>query len=321
MMLMRRASLVCIVIVVIIGGWLGAAAQTPAIDRAVLLRDLQVLAADDMQGRQVDTPGGARARAYIIERFKASGVEPIGASYEMPFEFTTGALRRRGVNVIGRVAGSRQANRYIVVSAHYDHLGVRGGQVYNGADDNASGTAALISLARYFSTHKPQHTLILAAFDAEEAGLRGSRAFIANPPVPLSAIAVNVNVDMVGRDVNNKLYLAGTFLNPFLKPYLQRVAPAPPVTLLFGHDDPNNRALDDWTRDSDHWAFQMAGIPAIYLGEENYEQHHKATDDYETIMPDFFVGAAETAVRVVEALDRNLEAIASSGSREPRRPE
>ena len=88
------------------------------------------------------------------------------------------------------------------------------------------------------------------------------------------------------------------------------VTPAPPITLLLGHDDPNNKALEDWTRDSDHWAFQQAGIPAIYLGEENYEQHHKVTDDYETIMPDFFVGAAETSVRVVEEFDRNLDQIA-----------
>ncbi len=315
MKLVQRTPFVSFVFVL---GCLGLSGQAPGIDRNILLRDLQVLSADDMQGRQVDTAGGAKARAYIVDRFTAVGVEPIGGSYEMPFAFTTGTLERRGVNVVGRITGVRQGNRYIVVSAHYDHLGVRGGQVYNGADDNASGTAALISLARYFSTHKPQHSLILAAFDAEEAGLRGSRAFVANPPVPLSAIVVNVNVDMVGRDVNNKLYAAGTFLNPFLKPYLQRVAAAAPLTLLLGHDDPNNRALDDWTRDSDHWAFQMAGIPAIYLGEENYEQHHKVTDDYETIIPDFFVAASETAVRVVEEFDRNLDEIA--GRTPGRRP-
>jgi Zn-dependent M28 family amino/carboxypeptidase len=287
-------------------------AQAPAIDRAVLLRDLQVLSADDMQGRLVGTPGSAKARAYIIERLIASGVVPIGTSYEAPFEFTSGGTQtpRRGVNVVGWIPGARQTNRFIVVSAHYDHLGVRGGQIFNGADDNASGTAAIISIAKYFSTRRPQHTIIFAAFDAEEGGLRGSRAFVAKPPVPLETIVVNVNIDMVGRDVNNKLYAAGSFLNPFLKPYLQRVAAVPPVTLLLGHDDPNNRALDDWTRDSDHWSFQQAGVPALYIGEENYEQHHKATDDFETIMPDFFVGAVQTSVRVIEEFDRNLEEIA-----------
>jgi Zn-dependent M28 family amino/carboxypeptidase len=286
--------------------------QAPAIDRAVLLRDLQVLSADDMQGRLVGTPGSAKARAYIIERLIASGVVPIGTSYEVPFEFTSGGAPapRRGVNVVGWIPGARQANRFIVVSAHYDHLGVRGGQIFNGADDNASGTAAIISIAKYFSSHRPQHTIVFAAFDAEEGGLRGSRAFVAKPPVPLETIVVNVNIDMVGRDVNNKLYAAGTFLNPFLKPHLQRVAAVPPVTLLLGHDDPNNRALEDWTRDSDHWSFQQAGVPALYVGEENDEQHHKATDDFETIMPDFFVGAVQTCVRLIEEFDRNLEEIA-----------
>jgi Iap family predicted aminopeptidase len=285
--------------------------QAPAIDRDALLRDVRILSADDMEGRQVGTAGSAKARAYIIERFTASGVSPIGASFEMPFEFAVQGTTRRGVNVVGRIAGARDTSRYLVVSAHYDHLGVRGGQVFNGADDNASGTAAIISIAKYLSTRRPQHSVIFAAFDAEEGGLRGSRAFVANPPVPIGAIVVNVNVDMVGRDVNNKLYAAGSFLNPFLKPYLQRVTAAPPVTLLLGHDDPNNRALEDWSRDSDHWSFQQAGVPALYIGEENYEQHHKVTDDFETIMPDFFVGAVQTSVRVIEEFDRHLEEIAA----------
>src|SRR4029453_5033805 len=120
----------------------------------------------------------------------------------------------------------------------------------NGADDNASGTAALFALARYFSAHPPDHSLIFAAFDAEEAGLRGSRAFVTKPPVELSSIVVDVNMDMIGRDPDGRLFAVGTRLNPFLRSDLERVAGTAPVRLLFGHEDP--REKEDWTKDSDH---------------------------------------------------------------------
>jgi Zn-dependent M28 family amino/carboxypeptidase len=288
--------------------------SSAVIDRTALLRDLRVLSADGMQGRQIDTAGGARARDYVLGRLKASGLRPFGRAYTAPFTFTAARgespAAGRGVNVIGHIDGTLQPARYIVVSAHYDHIGVKNGQVFNGADDNASGTAALIALVAYFSAHPPQHSLIFAAFDGEEAGLRGSRAFVSNPPVDRSSIVVDVNMDMIGRDAAGRLFAVGTFLNPFLKPYLQRVADAAPVKLLFGHDDPGRRDVEDWTKDSDHWSFQQAGIPAIYLGDEDFAQHHKATDDYETMTYDFFVGAAETTLAVVREFDANLDAIA-----------
>ena len=288
--------------------------RTELVDGAVLLHDLQTLSADDMQGREVDTPGGARARAYVIDRFRASGVAPF-SSYEQPFTFSTGGRRgegpadRRGVNVLGHIDGTSTPARYIVVSAHYDHIGTRNGQVFNGADDNASGTAALFSIATYFSAHRPVHSLVIAAFDGEETGLRGSQAFVAHPPVDAAAMVVDVNLDMIGRDPDDKLFAVGTFLNPFLKPYLAHVAASAPVKLLFGHDDPSQRDVEDWTKDSDHYTFQRANIPAVYLGVEDFAQHHKATDDFETITFDFYIRATETAIAVVKEFDAHLEAI------------
>jgi hypothetical protein len=300
-------------------GYAQSVRPSRVIDSAVLLRDLKVLSADDMQGRQVDTPGGAKAREYIVGRFRAAGVRPFGDTYEVPFTFMAGqgdmALSRKGINLIARVEGTRQPNRYIVVSAHYDHVGVRGGQVFNGADDNASGTAALLALAKYFQDHRPEHSIIFAAFDAEEAGLRGSRAFVTTPPVGRDAIVMNVNLDMVGRDAEDRLFAVGTHLNPYLKPYLLKVAAAAPIKLLLGHDDPTQKTGEDWTRDSDHWAFLQAGIPAIYLGVEDFAHLHKATDDYETMTFNFFVGAVETSVAVVKEFDANLEAIWAQKSR------
>ena len=287
-------------------------AQRPStlIDSKALLGDLKTLSADDMEGRRADTPGSAKARTFLIERFKASGIQPFGQSYESPFTYAgrgANPTEMRGTNVVGHIDGTRNPRRYIVVSAHYDHLGVRNGMVFNGADDNASGTAALMALAKYFSAHRPANSLIFAAFDAEESGLRGSQAFVKTPPVEASSIIVNVNMDMIGRDPDPKLFAVGTVANPYLKQYVEAVAAKAPVKFLTGHEDP--KQPEDWTRDSDHYSFQRANIPAIYLGDEDFDQHHKATDDYETMSFDFYVGAVETSLRLVEAFDANLDAI------------
>ncbi|HEX7778645.1 MAG TPA: M28 family peptidase [Vicinamibacterales bacterium] len=278
-------------------------------DAPQLLRDLQVLSADDMQGRQIGTPGGEKARAYVLRRFKESGIQPFAGEYPQPFSSTgRGNQERKGVNVVGFIKGKQPA-RFIVVTAHYDHIGVREGQVFNGADDNASGTAALFAIGQYFSAHPPANALIVAAFDGEESGRLGANAFLKTPPVPVSAMVINVNLDMIGRDPDDKLYAVGTYAYPFLKPYLERVASTAPVKLLFGHDDPTQKAVEDWTRDSDHFAFHQQKIPFVYLGVEDFGQHHKATDDYETMSHDFYVRAVETAIRVIQEFDANLDAI------------
>jgi Zn-dependent M28 family amino/carboxypeptidase len=286
------------------------------IDGAQLLRDLQTLSADDMEGRLVDTPGGAKARAFVIDRFTHSGIAMFGSSYAEPFAFVSGGRRgaepaeRHGINVVGHIDGTRTPKKYLVISAHYDHIGMRNGQVYNGADDNASGTAALFAIGAYFSAHRPENSLIFAAFDGEESGLRGSQAFVKSPPVDAASIVVDVNMDMIGRDPDDKLFAVGTVVFPFLKPYLEHVAATAPVKLLFGHEDP--RQPEDWTKDSDHYSFQQVKIPAIYLGVEDFAQHHKATDDYETMTHDFYIRAVETVIAVVKEFDAHLDAIGKS---------
>src|SRR5262245_11548702 len=123
----------------------GFSPRQTTFNRDQLLADLKALSADDMEGRLVGSPGGAKARAYVIERFKAVGLKPFGASFESPFTFAgrgANSAERQGINVVGYVTGTKQPDKYIVVTAHYDHIGVRNGVVYNGADDNASGAAA-----------------------------------------------------------------------------------------------------------------------------------------------------------------------------------
>ena len=315
------------VVVVIGAGPSGSAAQLPnvkstVIDAAQLVRDLQRLSADDMQGRQVGTPGGEKARAFVIERFKASGLLPFGGSFEAPFKFSAGRgtqqTERSGVNVIGRIEGTRSRDRYIVITAHYDHIGVRNGDVANGADDNASGTAALFALAKYFTANRPANSLIFAAFDAEESGLQGARAFVAAPPVELEKLAINLNMDMIGRDPNDLLYVVGTYAQPFLKPFIGRIQAKAPVILAMGHDDPTQKGIENWTSQSDHKAFCDAKVPCLYFGVEDFGQHHRVTDEFETMTHHFYVRAVETMVIAVKEFDTNLDAVLKARGKGPR---
>jgi Zn-dependent M28 family amino/carboxypeptidase len=287
----------------------GQPAKVIRVDADQIVRDVQVLSADDMQGRLAGSPGSAKARAYLIDRFKQAGVTPLGESFERPFTFATRTgAERHGTNVLGVIRGTRQADRYLVLTAHYDHVGVRNGEVFNGADDNASGVAALLAVAAHFAAAPPEHSLLIAALDAEEAGLQGARALLREPPVAVASMVVNLNMDMVGRDPGNKLFATGTYHFPYLKPLLEKVA-QPPVVLAFGHDTPGEK--EDWTKDSDHYAFGEAGIPWIYFGVEDFAQHHKATDDVETIDRGLLAGAAATVIAAVESMDAHVEQIAA----------
>ncbi|CAN5769984.1 hypothetical protein BH23GEM9_BH23GEM9_22110 [soil metagenome] len=154
-----------------------------AIDTVQLIRDLSVLAHDSMEGRLVGTPGSVRAQRFLVRRFTDTGLQRFGTGYTHPFTFTRREQQMQGVNMIGFVRGSARPDRHIVITAHYDHLGIRDGEIFPGADDNASGTAGLIALADYFVRNPPRHSMVFVAFDAEEGGLQGARAFVANPPV------------------------------------------------------------------------------------------------------------------------------------------
>ncbi|MDT5269936.1 MAG: hypothetical protein QOH49_2122 [Acidobacteriota bacterium] len=286
-------------------------AEPKKIDAARLLEDVRTLSADSMEGRGAGTKGGALARAYVERRFNEAGLAPLWSSFEQPFELPS--KDGKGVNVVGYVKGTKYPERFIVVSAHYDHLGVRDGQVYNGADDNASGVAVLLQLAaRYGGAARPEHSLIFAALDAEEIGLVGARELVKKLKAEKRDVVLDVNLDMVGHSERGELYASGTFYTPALRPALERLAAAAPIKLLLGHDRPE-QGHDDWTNQSDQYAFYKAGIPFVYFGVEDHKDYHKPTDDFDTLTQDFFLGAAETVLDAVETLDADLEA-ASKGN-------
>lgn len=283
-----------------------SAPESEIINAAQLLRDDEILSADDMEGRGIGTIGGIKARNYVADRFKSSGVTAFGNSYFQPFGFTNRAgIKISGANVVGLIEGTKYKDKYIVVSAHYDHLGTRSGTIYNGADDDASGTAALFAIAEYFSKNKPDHSLIFAAFDGEESGLRGSQAFVAAPPVKRESIVLNLNMDMIAHNDINELYATGTYAYPSLKPALEQVAKTAKVKLLFGHEGPNVSRQDDWTDQSDQGSFNKAKIPFVYFGVEDHKDYHKPTDDFVNINQEFYVHAVETILEAVKTFDKS----------------
>lgn len=289
-------------------------AAVPGADSARALADLRALSADSMEGRGTGSPGIERARRFLREAFEDAGLAPFGAAYDQEFVVQGPGESVRGVNLVGYVEGSDEGSPVIVVTAHYDHLGVRDGVVYNGADDNASGVAALLALSRRLAEEPPMHTVIVAALDAEELGLKGAEAFLADPPVARERIALNVNLDMVGRNTRGELFAAGTYHYPFLKPLLAELAEEAPVRLRLGHDSPDLPRADDWTHQSDHGVFHAAGIPFVYFGVEDHPDYHRPSDDAERIHPRFFAGAIATIIAAVELFDQRLAEIEAAAN-------
>jgi Zn-dependent M28 family amino/carboxypeptidase len=282
------------------------------IDAARLLEDVRTLSADAMEGRGAGTKGGELARAYVERRFNEAGLAPLWSSFEQPFDLPSKGVK--GVNVVGYVKGTKYPERLIVISAHYDHLGMRNGQIYNGADDNASGVAVLLQLAAHYTgAARPEHSMLFAALDAEEIGLVGARELVKRLKAEKRDVALDVNLDMVGHSERGELYASGLYYTPALRPALERVAAAAPVKLLLGHDRPE-QGHDNWTNQSDQYAFHKAGVPFIYFGVEDHKDYHKPTDDFETLTQDFFIGAAETILEAVETLDADLEAVSKGNA-------
>jgi len=277
-----------------------APTQTAGPDSVRLLRTMSVLAHDSMAGRGTGTIQNAHARSFLLAELQGLGAESGSSGYEQPFTWGSGA----GTNVVGRIPGTERAST-IVLTAHFDHVGVRDGEIYNGADDNASGTAAVLEIARLVAEAPLQSSLVVALLDAEEVGLRGARAFVEEPPVELSGEVLNVNLDMVSRS-GGVLWASGAHHTPALRPVLERVAAVAPVTLRLGHDRPDAPEGSDWTNSSDHGPFHSAGFPFVYFGVENHPDYHRPTDDVERVNPEEFVHSVRTILMAIRALDQAL---------------
>lgn len=291
----------------------GVTYQAVHVDPGPMLHLAEVLSSDALEGRASTTPGNDAARGFIRKRFEDTGVQPfLPAGWEQSFTIlprTPEEAAGTGVNLVGWVPGETPGQGpVILVTAHFDHLGIKDGEIYNGADDNASGAAMLTALAEYFIARQPKHDILFVALDAEEIGLLGARALAFDPEVPMDRVALNINLDMVGRSETGELYAAGTFHTPVLSELVTGMAKISPVTLLQGHDRPEDGA-DDWTLQSDHGVFHQAGIPFLYFGVEDHPGYHHPSDDFEALTLDFYVRAADTLVNIINAADGILPEI------------
>lgn len=281
------------------------------LDANQLLADLRVLSSDKFQGRKTQTTGAKLAREYIAAQFGAANLDtlPAQSDYFLPFHYEKGLTSVEGVNVAARVNGTKWPDKYIVITAHYDHLGKQGTRIFNGADDNASGVAALLSLAKYVADSPFAYTIFFLATDAEEKGLYGAKGFVQSPPVPLNTIKMNLNLDMLGQNSGrNRLYISGARYFPQLKPVVRASQQQAGLCLVDGHRSKQRGSLassrNDWRQASDHAAFAKKDIPYLFLGVTDHRYYHTFNDTFERIAPDFYLAAAETSLIVLKNMDK-----------------
>ena len=282
-------------------------AKGQVLDKNLLLTNLETLSSDEFEGRGFATAGNYKAQEFIAKQFKDLAVEPAfeqGFIQKFPYTFK-GEMRKRlfplaapldstqnvpdttlyGGNVLALLKG--QSKKTIIITAHLDHLGIKKGQIYNGADDDASGVAALIAIAAYFKDKPIKHTMLIAAVDAEEIGSLGAEYLINNLPNDIDKLVLNINLDMIAHNDSLELFASGLYHYPQLKAPLENNDT--PIRLLFGHDDPTNKDQDDWTFSSDHRVFHKNEIPFIYFGVEDHKDYHKPTDDFVNINQEFYI--------------------------------
>ncbi len=250
------------------------------------------LASPELLGRR--GAGAARAAREIALAFERMGLRPaFGRSYfqDIPSLLYEGTARATtlGRNVGAILPGSdpRLKDEWVLLSAHFDHLGLAGGQLHPGADDNASGVAMLLEVAESFalSKERPRRTLMFVAFDLEEQGLQGSTHFATHPPLPLSKLKAFLTADMLGRSMANVmdeyLFVLGSEHSPQLRRLVSEVKPPAGLTVgRVGADLIGTR--------SDYGPFRDRGVPFLFFSTGQHPDYHSPTDlperiDYEKL--------------------------------------
>ncbi len=279
-----------------------AQAMPRLLDTAQLQQDLQQLSSDEFMGRNPSNAAVSLTYELIQKRLRQADVDSFAVGFEQ--NFTAGSTTRK--NFLGIIKGSISPNDYLVVSAHFDHLGKTAAGVFHGADDNASGVAAVLAMAKYFKQNPPKHSIIFALWDAEEVGLKGSEFFVNNLPATLNLnqIKFNLNLDMIARSDNNKLWASGLSHYPNYKYLVDSLKERTTTQLGSGFDKSTDP--QDWTYLSDHGSFHRKGIAFIYLGVEDHADYHKVTDTYDKINLQKYFENANIAANMLALLDRKL---------------
>lgn len=261
--------------------WLDVARSS--ITTSELHAHVSVLADDMLEGREAGSRGGQVAAKFIMQRLKAAGLQPAGGgSYKQDF-------LPNYQNILAILPGSdpELQDEYIVVGAHYDHVGYGTrrnsygpwGFIHNGADDNASGVAAVLEVIDALSQadHQPRRSILFAFWDGEEKGLLGSKHWKAHPTIPFSAVKFALNVDMVGRLTDGRIEVGGTRSARGVRQLMSSTQLGEELWLDFNWDYKDN---------SDHWTFFNAGVPSLYLHTGLHSDYHRPSDDVEKLNVD-----------------------------------
>jgi Zn-dependent M28 family amino/carboxypeptidase len=285
------------------------------LDATLLWQDISTLASDDMQGRKTASQGAERARLYISSRYQQIGLQAFPAFAESPepayvrsFTVKSGWSEVTGSNVLGWLAGRKFNDRYIVVTAHYDHLGKSARGIFNGADDNASGVAAMLGIAQYMAQYGSQYSIIFVATDAEEKGLFGAKGFLARPPVPLGSIILNLNLDMLAEGGRRgRLYVTASRGQMAWEEIIEGIIASGNACLVKGHRSNSRGRIKhnsiNWRKSSDHAVFASKNIPYLFVGVADHPRYHRENDTTGRINPVFFTYAAQTALTLLLKLD------------------
>lgn len=269
------------------------------------------LASDKLQGRGTGTEGEQQAAQYIEKAFKKLKLKPLGDNntFHQVFDFKggmhgTGAAGKAS-NVVGYLDNG--APTTIVIGAHYDHLGTGNqgssldpnpvGKIHNGADDNASGVAGLLELARYYKSNKvtEKNNFVFISFSGEELGLLGSDFFVEHPGVDLGTINFMVNMDMIGRldPKNGGLLVNGTGTSPGWERLLKSLStPEVPIATDSSGTGP-----------SDHTKFYLKKIPVLHFFTGSHTDYHKPSDDAEKINYEGEVAVLKVIIKVIDLMD------------------
>jgi hypothetical protein len=293
---------------------------TPVFNAARMEKDVQTLADDAMQGRGIGTAGLQASAEYIAGQFRAAGLEPAGddGGYFQSFEVQDEDGREVTVsNVLGVIPGSNAdwKDQSVVLSAHYDHLGLgwpdaragNKGKIHNGANDNASGVAVLLELARTLGkTMQPARSVVFAAFTAEEAGLLGARHYVNNmQSYPLGKVMGNLNIDTVGRLGDNKLLVLGSTSAREWKFIFMGASFVTGVQTEMPTQD-----IDS----SDQVAFIEAGVPAVQFFSGASPDYHQPGDTPDKLDINGLVKVAAIVREGVEYLAERTEPMLFKGS-------
>ncbi len=269
-------------------------------------RHVRALADDSMRGRDNGSPEGLRAAQYVADRFREAGLKPAGREgyfHDFVAKFSAADSREiAGRNVIGLVEGENP-REFVVVAAHHDARGVVGGKIQNGADDNASGVAMVVELARAFARGRPGRSILFVSFDAEEDGLIGSREYVKSGLVDPGAVAAMFVFDLVGGDLfeweGDRLYALGTEFSADLAERVGRLAGAArdlEVVRAGVHliEIPVGQAR------SDYHAFRSRGVPFVFFSTGTPWYYHTEHDDPDVLNYGKMERAAWFIHRVIE---------------------